>query len=74
MNSDDTTRTSPTLLRRTADWQGHAAWQEFLADAVIALTSNFAMRQKRRIDFDSRWLDYQSPETPGGSSAVAQRG
>ena len=29
MNSDDTTRTSPTLLRRTADWGDHAAWQEF---------------------------------------------
>jgi len=31
MNSNDTTRTSPTLLRRTADWRDHAAWQEFVA-------------------------------------------
>ena len=31
MNSDDTTRTSPTLLGRTADWRDHAAWQEFVA-------------------------------------------
>jgi len=31
MNSDDTTRTSLTLLRRTADWRDHAAWQEFVA-------------------------------------------
>ena len=31
MNSDDTTKTSPTLLRRTADWLDHAAWQEFVA-------------------------------------------
>jgi RNA polymerase sigma-70 factor (ECF subfamily) len=31
MNSDDTTRTSPTLLRRTADWHDHAAWREFVA-------------------------------------------
>jgi RNA polymerase sigma factor (sigma-70 family) len=30
MNSDDSTRTSPTLLRRTADWRDHAAWQEFV--------------------------------------------
>jgi RNA polymerase sigma factor (sigma-70 family) len=30
MNSDDT-RTSPTLLGRTADWRDHAAWQEFVA-------------------------------------------
>jgi RNA polymerase sigma-70 factor (ECF subfamily) len=31
MNSDDATRTSPTLLRRIADWRDHAAWQEFVA-------------------------------------------
>ena len=31
MNSDDTTRTSPTLLGRTADWRDHAAWQAFVA-------------------------------------------
>ena len=43
-----------------------------LADAVIALTSNIAMRQKRRIDFDPRWFDYQSPETPESSPAIAQ--
>ncbi len=30
MKSDDT-RTSPTLLRRTADWHDHAAWREFVA-------------------------------------------
>jgi hypothetical protein len=30
MNSDDT-RTSPTLLGRTADWHDHVAWQEFVA-------------------------------------------
>jgi RNA polymerase sigma factor (sigma-70 family) len=31
MNSDDNTRTSPTLLGRTADWRDRAAWQEFVA-------------------------------------------
>jgi RNA polymerase sigma factor (sigma-70 family) len=30
VNSDDTTRTSATLLRRTSDWRDHAAWQEFV--------------------------------------------
>jgi RNA polymerase sigma-70 factor (ECF subfamily) len=30
MNSDESTRTSPTLLRRTADWRDHAAWREFV--------------------------------------------
>jgi predicted dehydrogenase len=45
-----------------------------LADAVIALTSNIAMRQKRRIDFDPRWFDYKAPEVPDGNSAIAKRG
>ena len=45
-----------------------------LADAVIALTSNIAMRQKRRIDFDPKWFDYQSPETPEGAPSIARNG
>ena len=45
-----------------------------LADAVIALTSNLAMRQKRRIDFDPRWFDWQSPEAPENTgNQVARR-
>ena len=44
-----------------------------LADAVIALTSNLAMRQNRRIDFDPRWFDYESPEVPEGKQAIAKR-
>jgi predicted dehydrogenase len=43
-----------------------------LADAVIALSSNIAMRQNRRIDFDPRWFDYTSRETPEGSPAIAR--
>jgi predicted dehydrogenase len=44
-----------------------------LADAVIALTSNLAMKQKRRIEFDERWFDYKSDEVPEGSpNAVAR--
>jgi len=39
---------------------------------VIALTSNIAMRQKRRIEFDSDWFDWQSPKTPEGDVAVAR--
>lgn len=46
-----------------------------LADAVIALTSNIAMRQKRRIEFDPRWFDYTSPEVPEKNDAsIARRG
>ena len=45
-----------------------------LADAVIALTSNLAMKQKRRIDFDERWFDYRSPEVPEGDDrSIARR-
>ncbi|GIW87759.1 MAG: NADH-dependent dehydrogenase [Isosphaeraceae bacterium] len=38
-----------------------------LADAVIALTSNLAMRQRRRIDFDPNWFDFRSDATPDQS-------
>ena len=38
-----------------------------LADAVIALTSNLAMRERRRIDFDPKWFDYSSDATPDRS-------
>jgi predicted dehydrogenase len=44
-----------------------------LADAVVALTSNIAMRDKRRIDFKQAWFDYKSSETPEGTPAIAQR-
>ncbi len=44
-----------------------------MADAIIALTSNLAMKQKRRIEFDERWFDYTSPEVPEGAEAIAKR-
>jgi predicted dehydrogenase len=45
-----------------------------LADAVIALTSNLAMRQRRRIEFDERWFDHTSPEVPEGTTGtIAKR-
>ena len=37
-----------------------------LADAVIALTSNIAMRENRRIEFEPAWFDIHSDETPEG--------
>ncbi len=45
-----------------------------LADAVIALTSNIAMREKRRIEFDPKWFDWQSPDVPETSGRLAQKG
>ncbi len=38
-----------------------------LGDAVIALTTNMAAQQDRRIDFKKEWFDINSDETPEGS-------
>jgi predicted dehydrogenase len=45
-----------------------------MADAIIALSSNIAMRQNRRIEFDPKWFDYESPEVPDGPATIAKRG
>ncbi len=37
-----------------------------LADAVIALTTNKAAREGRRIEFNKQWFDPESDETPEG--------
>jgi predicted dehydrogenase len=36
-----------------------------LADAVIALTSNIAIRDQRRIEFEPAWFEIDSDEVPG---------
>lgn len=40
-----------------------------MADAIIALTSNIAMRQQRRIDFKPEWFDIHNDATPEIDSA-----
>ena len=35
-----------------------------MADAIIALTSNMAMRKRQRIEFKESWFDPESPEVP----------
>ncbi|MBM79348.1 MAG: dehydrogenase [Planctomycetaceae bacterium] len=35
-----------------------------MADAIMALTSNLAMRYKRRIEFKDEWFDPTNPATP----------
>lgn len=40
-----------------------------LADAVIALTANIAMKERRRIEFLESWFDWKSDEVPDGSAA-----
>lgn len=37
-----------------------------LADAVIALTTNIAIKKQERIEFDPDWFDPKSPAVPGG--------
>jgi predicted dehydrogenase len=37
-----------------------------LGDAVIALTTNIAIRENRRIEFKDEWFDIDSDETPEG--------
>jgi len=37
-----------------------------LGDAVIALTSNMAARQERRIEFQKEWFQVDDPRTPEG--------
>ncbi len=38
--------------------------QVAMADAIIALTSNLAMKQRRRIEFQAAWFDPKSQEVP----------
>jgi hypothetical protein len=44
-----------------------------MADAIIALTSNIAMRQNRRIEFDPKWFDYKTKDVPDGPATLANR-
>lgn len=44
-----------------------------LGDAVIALTTNIAMRDDRRIVFDKEWFDIDSDKTPEGVAPDVKR-
>ncbi len=44
-----------------------------LADAVIALTSNIAMKEQRRIEFNPNWFDYSKPDVPESSQNAVAR-
>jgi predicted dehydrogenase len=37
-----------------------------MADAIIALTSNIAMQQRQRIEFQDQWFDPKSKDVPDG--------
>jgi predicted dehydrogenase len=55
------------------DHQPRCRGEVALADAVIALTTNIAMHQNRRIEFEPEWFDYKSSKTPEGAPAIARR-
>ncbi len=44
-----------------------------LGDAVIALVTNIAMRENRRIEFKKEWFDINSDETPEGVAPDIKR-
>ena len=50
----------PEKARRVPRCHGRVA----MADAVIALTANLAMKHETRIKFDEKWFDPYAPDTP----------
>jgi hypothetical protein len=42
-----------------------------MADAIIALVANMAMKEKRRIEFREEWFDPKSPAVPEGRGQLA---
>jgi predicted dehydrogenase len=49
------------------DHKPHCTPEIALGDAVIALTSNIAIRDQKRIDFDPKWFDPNDDATPDGT-------
>src|SRR5262245_4871298 len=42
-----------------------------MGDAIIALVSNLAMKQRKRIEFKESWFDPTSPDVPEGTGQMA---
>ena len=51
---------SDSIDRRLPRCHGKVA----MADAIIALTSNIAMKKRQRIEFADTWFDPKSPDLP----------
>jgi predicted dehydrogenase len=41
-----------------------------MADAIMAITANLAMKHKKRIEFKAEWFDPESPATPESDSQI----
>ncbi len=52
------------LIRNPGDGQPRCNGSVALADAVVALVSNMAARERRRIEFKPAWFDVHSDEAP----------
>ena len=61
-------------IRNSADDSEHAAAEckpeVAMGDAVIALTTNIAIKERRQIEFKTEWFDIDSDETPEGVDAA----
>jgi predicted dehydrogenase len=55
------------------DHQPRCRGEVALADAVIALTTNLAMKRNARIKFEPAWFDPKSDKTPEAAPAIARR-
>jgi hypothetical protein len=44
-----------------------------MADAIIALTTNLAIRNNQKYDFKPEWFDIASDETPEGVKPNVER-
>jgi predicted dehydrogenase len=49
----------------------HCTPEVAMADAIIALTSNIAMREQRRVEFDPKWFKMDDDATPEGDKPRA---
>jgi predicted dehydrogenase len=61
--TDHGKNSDPEVVRK---WQRepHCQGRVAMADAIIALTSNLAMKHRTRIEFKPEWFDAASPEVP----------
>ena len=53
--------------------QPHCHGKVAMADAIIALTTNMAAREGKRIEFKEEWFDIHRPETPEGKAPDVKR-
>ncbi len=57
------------IRNRSPENQPRCGPKTALGDAVIALTTNLAARQAKRIEFKKEWFDVNNDETPDGTFA-----